>query len=610
MSIKRFALNHSPVALYDFSSRSLDDYSGHNYHLSGSYTFREVSPQAFELAPGSNVYRPSHDPELAITGDVTIEVTGRYHLNPSTTQTFVSFTATGETEPTNTLYQLGSRNQHRLRWLHEYGGSGTDAEFLSNGADESLPAVGSDFYAAAVRKDGVVRLYLNGRQHGFTSSAFLPASGGSSAVLRVMLGSTAAGIRGVKITPSALSPLDIAQSYEHVMGEVYGPPVLTGKLWVGALTDTSAVVTARMSGATSALSLLVNGVPSAPVATDADNVARFELTGLTPDTEYVYEIPGGVSGRFHTIAAGSGDPVSFSVAFSGDNVASSTHTVFQAILETQPIMFIHLGDMGYPDISTNSPELFHDNYDVLFGSDVQHRLYRNIPTVHIWDDHDYGPNNSDGTSLSKPAAALVYRIREPHYPLSHTTAIYQTWDVGRVRFIATDQRSEADPNSTPAGPAKTMLGATQKTWFKGLIENSPGKLIVWVCTRWFGNADHPDSWNNFAHERAEICDHFKAHAHGRVIVISADIHYVGIDDGTNVDHATGGGEPLPTFQAAPLDKTVSALSGVWTHGNYNGNGQFGKMSVLDTGGSSVQVTWQALNSSGTILTSHVLNPVI
>lgn len=152
------------------------------------------------------------------------------------------------------------------------------------------------------------------------------------------------------------------------------------------------------------------------------------------------------------------------------------------------------------------------------------------------------------------------------------------------------------------GPTKTMLGATQKAWLKSEISAWSG-LIVWVCPRWFGNANHTDSWNNFATERAELVDYIKANAHGRVVVLSADQHYLAIDDGTNVDHATGGGEPLPTFQTAPLDKTVSALGGTWTHGNFNANGQFGTMAVADSGGASIGVTWTGYDSTGAVLST-------
>jgi alkaline phosphatase D len=348
------------------------------------------------------------------------------------------------------------------------------------------------------------------------------------------------------------------------------------------------------------LKLNLNGNDTDPVTTDNDNISRFNLTRLNPNTEYNYSLPCGVVGKFKTLPVSDGYPTNFKIAFSGDHGAGSTHQVFNTILDLNPDMFLHLGDMGYPNPNDNNPALFHANYDANFNSIPQHRLYRNIATMHVWDDHEYGPNDSDQTSVTKPTAAAVYRLREPYYSLVHATAIYQHFWIGRALFIVTDLRSEATPNSVTDNSSKSMLGSDQKTWFKNLIVNNPSTLIVWVCPRWFANANHADSWNNFSTERTELCDWIKLHAHGRVVVLSADKHSLGIDDGTNVDHATGGGEPLPTFQAAPLDRTPSALSGTYSHGEFNNNGQFGIMEVEDDGNNFI-VKWTGYDSVGTQL---------
>jgi hypothetical protein len=602
--MNRFDLTHTPLALYDFTTRSLEDYSGNGLDLSGSSSFQETEPNLFCLAPGSDVSRGGHDPALALTGDVTVQALGRMYGTPST-HIFASFTASGETLATNTLWQFGPQTASSFRWLHEYGAGGTDATVLSSGAAEALPAAGSLFHAAAVRSGGVVRFYLNRRPFGVASAATVSAAGGTSAVLRVMFGATSFGLLGLKIVGSALTASEVAAEYDRTLGAEYPAAALLGKLWVGALTDTSAQVVARMTSPADALTLTVNGTPTAPQATDADLVARFDLTGLTADTEYSFALPGStVAGRFRTAPASAGDPASFTVAFSGDADLGSTHPVFHAILEQAPLMFLHMGDLHYQNIATNSPALFQAAYDGVLGSPTQHRLYRNVPTAYVWDDHDFGGNNCDGSSASKPAAAGAYRSRVPHYALPHATAVYQTWDIGRVRFIMTDQRSEASPNGVADNASKSMLGATQKAWFKDLLSNSPGMLIVWVCPRWFANANHSDSWNSFSTERTELADHIKANCHGRVVVLSADQHTLSIDDGSHVDHATGGGEPLRTFQAAPLDRTPSALAATYSHGEFAAYGQFGTMDVVDVGGASVDVTWTGRDSTGAALNTY------
>jgi phosphodiesterase/alkaline phosphatase D-like protein len=338
-------------------------------------------------------------------------------------------------------------------------------------------------------------------------------------------------------------------------------------------------------------------------------VARLEIAGLTADTDYTYVVESTIDastceeGAFTTLPTTAGNAADFTIALAGDAASGSNASAFDAIRASSPLFFIHLGDLHYDDIGTNSQTLFHAAYDEVFRSSRQARLYREVPTVYVWDDHDYGANNSDGTSASKPAAAAVYRSRVPHYPLEEATGIYHSFDVGRVRFIVTDQRSAASPNSDTDNSSKTMLGATQKAWFKNLLQNSPGMLVVWVCPRHFasGTVAGHDSWGGFSTERAELGAHVAANCPGRVIVLSADAHVLGIDDGSN---RTFGGNAFPTFQAAPLDQGSSFPGDTFSEGGFGGNGQWGRMAIADSGGATIGVTWTGHDSTGATLVTY------
>lgn len=345
---------------------------------------------------------------------------------------------------------------------------------------------------------------------------------------------------------------------------------------------------------------------SAVTATTA-RTAKLAVTGLAADETYYYQVEaGGVlvgdAVTFRTMPAASGDPASFTVAFASCALSSSNHVVFDEILAVDPLMFLHMGDLHYGDFTTNSTKLFHDAFDVVFRQSRQSALYRR-PTVYVPDDHDYGPNNSDATSATKPACTSVYRVRVPHYPLPDSTGMWQTFDVGRVRFIVTDQRSGASANANFDTAAKSMLGTTQKTWFKNLLSNSPGMLIVWVCPRMFGVAPGGgDHWGSFSTERTELGAHINANCPGRVVVLSGDQHGLGIDDGTN---HTFGGEALKTFQAAPLDQfTAGPAAPDYTEGWFDENGQFGAMTVTDGGGSTIDVEWTGYDSTGATLVTY------
>src|SRR5207247_2718365 len=69
-------------------------------------------------------------------------------------------------------------------------------------------------------------------------------------------------------------------------------------------------------------------------------------------------------------------------------------------------------------------------------------------------------------------------------------AIWQSFAVGRVKFILTDLRSQRDEPKKKDNAEKSMLGAKQKEWFKSELLAANGKypLICWVSSvPWIGD---------------------------------------------------------------------------------------------------------------------------
>lgn len=383
-------------------------------------------------------------------------------------------------------------------------------------------------------------------------------------------------------------------------------------MWLGALTHDGVSAVVQMAApSTIVLDVLVGASVVAsvgPLSTGANNVVRFDVTGLSANTAHTCRVRNAVgtnnAGAFTTLPTTPGVAASFLCAFAGDADTGSNHVSFDAVRASGARFFIHGGDLHYLNITSNNAALYHSAYNQVLALSRQGALARAMPWVYVWDDHDgAGGNNSNGSAVAWPAAASAYRDRVPHYPLVESTSIYHSFDVGRVRFIVTDQRSAADPNSDTDDSNKTMLGATQKAWFFDLLANSPGKLIVWVCPRHFasGTSAGHDSWGGFSNERAQIGAQVAAHCAGRFVAISFDVHVLGIDDGSN---RTFGGASIPTFQAAPLDQGSSFPGDTFSEGGFGGNGQWGTMQVTDAGGSTIDVEWTGYDSAGGVLVTY------
>ncbi len=385
---------------------------------------------------------------------------------------------------------------------------------------------------------------------------------------------------------------------DQVIGAVLqlntGPsaPALVSR-WAGAVTPTGATVAVKLANASAARlkvapdpGLTTGILYSATASPDVNGMAKLVIDGLVPGVRYYYgvEVDGVVDttkvGRFRTSPAAA---ASFVFAFASCCNAPDAGA-FSEIRGHDPEFFLHLGDLHYGNISVDDPAAYRAAYDRALTSAHQGPLYADVPTVYTWSDHDFGSNGSDSTSASKPAAQATYRQYVPSYPLPSTTGgIYQTFSYGRVRFIATDNRSYKSPRATVDDAGKTMLGAEQKQWFKDTISATTEPVIIWINENpWIAPAAQTaDWWGGYGTERAELAG-FIAATGKRLAIISGDMHALAADDGRN---SPGG---IPVFQAAALQGTSSHKGGPYSSGPVPSTvglpvQQYGVMSVVDAG---------------------------
>lgn len=404
-------------------------------------------------------------------------------------------------------------------------------------------------------------------------------------------------------------------------------------VWSGAVTSDSAVVKAKISAGVSTVRLLLSVDPGFEASEkvpkpesagrDADGVVTFSLKGLRADTLYHYAVETegrrALAGRFRTFAEG---PMSFRIGFASCASTGSNHKIWTTIQELEPLFFLHMGDFHYEDITKNDPSLYRKAFDRCLTSPRQGALYRRTPIAYVWDDHDFGPNDADGTSPSKPSALSTYRQYVPHYPLveaeGKAQSIQQAFTVGRVRFIMTDVRSERTPVDRPDGSEKSMLGQKQRAWLENefsVASREPYALVVWVnvvpwITKNAVGSNH--GWEPFSWERRYLADRIKALGLvEKLLILSGDAHMVAIDDGTNSNYATvqESGEPaFPVVQAAPLHRYPRVKGGPYSHGTYAKKRLFGIMQEqqfglmqVDDDGQTLKVELSGRGSKGELL---------
>ena len=188
-------------------------------------------------------------------------------------------------------------------------------------------------------------------------------------------------------------------------------------------------------------------------------------------------------------------------------------------------LLLMLGDNHYGD--TTAPLLLCDYYHMLRTVTGFERLIRQTPTYAIWDDHDFGPNNSDGTTPGKEGSLRVFRQwwANPSYGEEQNPGCYYRFSRNGVDFFMLDSRYHRTPNNTPEDGTKTMLGARQLQWLKEGLAASKAKFKVVACGSEWQTFTQPDCWSSFTRERQEILDHISSQQIKGVVLLSGDRHF-------------------------------------------------------------------------------------
>jgi phosphodiesterase/alkaline phosphatase D-like protein len=375
--------------------------------------------------------------------------------------------------------------------------------------------------------------------------------------------------------------------------------------YCGAVTDSSAVVLYKLdrSGSDCRLVLSTDSSLSNPVrseartsSSDKANIVKLAVRSLEPLTRYYYgvEIDGELlsegRGTFKTFPATAHN---FTFAFGNslrDNSPDMSESGLAAAVENDIAFFLCTGDLFYDDIGINDVDVFRRAYRTALRRGPDALMGRSVPFVYIWDDHDYGPNNSDAAAPGRTASRRAYREAIPHYPLpagEGDQPIYQAFSVGTVRFIITDLRSERDDNWDRDNVGKSMMGQAQRQWFLDelLKASTSHDLVFWVSSVPYtaGARKGKDHWGGFSTERKTIANFIRENGIENLMVISGDAHCVAAGDGSDSDYADGGGAPLAEILAAPLDNgSTSVKGGPWSQGTWrapSGKNAYGLVTV-------------------------------
>lgn len=477
----------------------------------------------------------------------------------------------------------------------EAAGSGPTAPTVSAGVDAS-GTVGTAFTRTATETD-------NGAS--ITTRAWTVLSGPTG------VGSTIGTAAALSWTPSTVGTYVLRYAATNSAGTGTDDVTVT----VAAAGGTAGTVTSTWLGMTAIQARVADGTGSvraawstsatmsSPTYTPSvtpDSLGNVRLphpAALAVDTPYWYQIEraatliGPVESTRSLPSVGS-----FSFGFGSCREHTGDSAIMADILTRQCDLFIQHGDIHYRDINSTDPSLYRAGFDELFTRTNLGAVLRRVPNAYVWSDHDFCGNDSDGNATGRATVQQVYRERVPYVGLpSATGGIYQTFTVGRVRFVVLDTRSFRSPVAAVDNSSKVMLGAEQETWLQNLLAAADTALTFLVSAEgWIGASS--DEWGHYTTERARIASYITA-SDTQCIMLCGDAHMLAIDDGTN--SAAG----VPVWHAAALNRSGSVKGGPYSGGTLAGTNQYGYVEVVDTG-QQITATYRGIKADTTVWNTH------
>jgi alkaline phosphatase D len=260
-------------------------------------------------------------------------------------------------------------------------------------------------------------------------------------------------------------------------------PLLAGPM-LGEVSETSARVWAQARDG-SPLTLTVyraDGSTMKRVASPAWEewcCVVFTVEDLSPGEAYEYAVEGSgqATPRYRLRTAPPRDARRLRVTFGScfDDYRRDL-PIFDAIRREESDIFLMLGDNCYflqPDWQSEHTMMLAQLRNR--NNPAIRRLLPEVPVLGIWDDHDFGPNDSDGRFPGKDSALRVFKRMwaQRAYGTVETVGIFSAVRVGPVALFLLDGRYHRVEN-------REILGRGQLQWLLDRLAESdaPIKLIV------------------------------------------------------------------------------------------------------------------------------------
>ena len=286
--------------------------------------------------------------------------------------------------------------------------------------------------------------------------------------------------------------------------------------------------------------------------TDANyNMHTFKLKGLQPGLSYHYQIwvnKKPIQKKAETFTFKTQklwmwrtDPPDFTVITGSCNFENEEahdragtpygggYEIFDTIAKQEADMMLWLGDNWYyrpVDFDAEQNMIYRASKDK--GRDFLQPIFRKFPNYAIWDDHDFGPDNSGGYFIHKQKSLDIFKKiwANPSYGMPETPGIFTKVRFNDVDFFLLDDRYHRSNEQFPDGPDKHMYGAEQLLWLKNqlIASTQPFKFIV-GGSQMLNDYHKWEGWDKYRYERDAFIKWLDEAKIEGVVFLSGDKHH-------------------------------------------------------------------------------------
>ncbi len=305
---------------------------------------------------------------------------------------------------------------------------------------------------------------------------------------------------------------------------------------------------------------------------EREHTATFRIEGLEPNTRYGYalrvgghEVPSPSPRSFatqplwqfrhqapdFTAMIGSCLYVNDPAYDRPGTPYGSEHEILTAMAAQKPDLMIWLGDNTYTrevDFFTAGGLRYRYRHDRALPELAP--LLAAAPHYATWDDHDFGPNDSDGSFTLKDESLRLFGLYWPavRYGLPDVAGVFQKFSWSDVDYFLLDDRYHRKPNDWPEGPDRRMLGEAQMSWLReALVASNATFKVVALGNQVLNPLSVGESLTRYPVEYQELLDTIrKARVEG-VVFVSGDVHRTEL-----LQVQPEGLYPLYDFTSSPL----------------------------------------------------------